>query len=139
MAGNRKSERLEIRLTPEEKQKISYNAQLMGISKAEYISLCLRRKRIVVCKDFPDLIYHLYKIGNNINQIATVANTNKQISQDSINEVHSLMMSCYGKLTEFVSYITEPESSLNSATDRMPEMIEEIYNILQTKYKTEQG
>lgn len=130
MSNGRKNERLEIRLTPEEKRKIAYNAKLMGITKTEYISLCVRRRRIVVCEDFPKLIFHLSKIGNNINQIAAVANTNKTISQSSIDEVRNLMTDCYGRLSEFMSFITEPEKGFDNANDKVPELLEAVFQRL---------
>lgn len=126
MSKTQKTERLYIRITPTEKSRINYNANLMGISITEYVSLCIRRRRIVVCEDFPKLIYHLSKIGNNINQIAAVANTNKSISENSVEEVKSLMTLCYGELTKFIDYITEPDKGLENATDRMPEMVAAI-------------
>lgn len=132
MSKSQKTERLYIRLTPEEKKKIVFNSQLMGISITEYISLCVRRRRIVICEDFPKFIYHLSKIGNNINQISAVANTNKYISQDSIDEIKKLMTSCYGKLTDFIDFITEPERGLETATDRMPEMMSAICEMMKS-------
>lgn len=132
MSKSQKTERLYIRLTSDEKEKIVFNSKLMGISITEYICLCVRRRRIVVCEDFPKLIYHLSKIGNNINQIAAVANTNKYISQDNIDEVKSLMTSCYGKLTEFIEFITEPERGLETATDKVPEMLSAICEMMKS-------
>ena len=87
MDKERKTEKLLLRLTPTDKKNISYHANLMNVSVTEYISLCIRRKRIVICEDFPDLIYHLSKIGTNINQIATIANTNQYISITNVEEV----------------------------------------------------
>ncbi len=124
MSKSKKTERIEIRLTTEEKQKLLYNSKLMGITATEYILLCIRRKRIVVCDDFPKLIYHLSKIGNNINQIVAVANTNKYISQSSIDEIKNLMTSCYGKMSEFIDFITEPELENISADN--PNVLIEI-------------
>lgn len=87
MSQERKTERLDLRLTPSDKQKASHNANLLGISMNEYIVRCIRLRRIVICENLPELIYHLGKIGTNINQIAAVANTNEYVSVNNVEEV----------------------------------------------------
>ena len=84
MERERKTEKLLLRLTPTEKRNVAYHAQLMNVSVNEYISLLIRRKRIVICENIPELIYQIQKIGNNINQIAAIANTNQYISKNAI-------------------------------------------------------
>ena len=110
METEHKTEKLLLRLTPSEKLTISRNAKLMNVSMTEYVSLCIRRKRIVICENFPDLIYHLSKIGNNVNQIATVANSNQYISINNVSEVKDLMEECVNAINDFISFIAEPES-----------------------------
>lgn len=110
MEQERKTEKLLLRLTPTEKNNIAYHSKLMNISQNEYISLCIRRKRIIICKDFPELIYQLSRIGNNINQISAIANTNKYISVNNVTEVQKLMEQCYGLINDFISLISEPEN-----------------------------
>ena len=66
MEKETKTERLQLRLTPMEKRNVAYHAQLMNVSVNEYISLLIRRKRIVICENIPELIYQIQKIGNNI-------------------------------------------------------------------------
>lgn len=125
----RKSEKLLLRLTPSEKQTISNNAKLMNTSMTEYVSLCIRRKRIVICENFPDLIYHLSKIGNNINQIAAVANSNQYISINNVNEVKALMEECVGAMNDFISFIAEPESGYEKGTTfKNSELFAEMVN-----------
>lgn len=74
MNNFKKTERIEIRLNQEEKKNIAFHSKLMNISMSEYILLNIRRKRIVICENFPELIYQISRIGNNINQIAAIAN-----------------------------------------------------------------
>ncbi len=133
MNDERKTESMLLRLTPTEKKNISYHAKLMNISQTEYISLCIRRKRIVVCENFPDLIYQLSKIGNNINQIATVANTNKYVSTKQIEDVKELMRNCHKLMTDFISFIAEPENDyLKNDTSRVSELLAELINSVQS-------
>lgn len=131
MSSERKTDSMLLRLTPTDKKTIAYNADLMNISKNEYVSLCIRRKRIVICENFPELIYQLSKIGNNINQIAAVANTNKYISEKSIQEIKSLMLKCYDLMNEFISFIAEPENDyIKNDTSKVSEMLGEFSNTL---------
>lgn len=131
MSHSKKNERIYLRASEQDKKNISYHAELMNISMNEYILLCVRRKRIVICENFPELIYQLSKIGNNINQIATIANTNKYISEDSISEVKNLMTKCYDAMNDFISFIAEPENDyLRNDTSKVSELLGEVSNTL---------
>lgn len=124
MDRERKTEKLLLRLTPTDKKTISYHAKLMNVSVTEYISLCIRRKRIVICEDFPNLIYHLSKIGTNINQIAAIANTNEYISLNNVEEVKRLMQQCYDLLNQFITFIAEPEKDFfQNDTEKISETL----------------
>ena len=75
----------------------------------------------------PDLITALSKIGNNINQIARMANSTRHITASSINEVEKLMEDCYGKLDEFLEFINEPSEEVTQrAMAYLPETLSEI-------------
>ena len=127
MSSEKKSECLLLRLTPSDKQKASHNANLLGISMNEYIVRCIRLKRIVICENLPELIYHLGKIGTNINQIAAVANTNEYVSVNNVEEVKKLMQDCYGKFEDLLSFITEPENNgVQNGTGDIAEMFSEL-------------
>lgn len=84
MKKEAKSYRIYIRVSEAEKAEIAYQAALNNMSISEYILKCVRRKRIVVCENFPELLYQLSALGNNLNQIAAIANTNKYISSNQI-------------------------------------------------------
>jgi hypothetical protein len=133
MSDAKKSERIYLRATPQDKQNIAYHSRLMGIPINEYILLCVRRKRIVICENFPDLIFQLSKIGNNINQIAAIANKNNYISENNINEVKKLMLKCYDIMNNFISFISEPENDyLKNDTSKISELLGELSNSVQS-------
>ena len=133
MSQERKTERLDLRLTPSDKQKASHNANLLGISMNEYIVRCIRLKRIVICENLPELIHHLGKIGTNINQIAAVANTNEYVSVNNVEEVKKLMQDCYGKFEDLLSFITEPENNgVQNGTGDIAEMFSELTVAMRT-------
>lgn len=133
MSSKRKTERLNLRLSSDDKRNVAYHAKLMNISANEYIELCIRRKRIVICEDFPDLIFHLSRIGNNINQIAAVANKNDYISESCIGEVKALMNKCYELMNDFISFISEPENDyLKNDTSKVSELLGELSNSIKS-------
>ena len=136
MEKETKTERLLLRLTPMEKRNVAYHAQLMNVSVNEYISLLIRRKRIVICENIPELIYQIQKIGNNINQIAAVANTNQYISINNVSEVERLMKECYNLLNGFIDFISEPEKNyLQNDTSKISEQLESIITSIQIMNK----
>lgn len=131
MKKEAKSYRIYIRVSEAEKAEIVYQAALNNMSISEYILKCVRRKRIVVCENFPELLYQLSALGNNLNQIAAIANTNKYISSNQIESAKNILSDCYDKMSEFVSYICEPKSdSENSHNQLSEEVVEEINNAL---------
>ena len=136
MSQERKTERLDLRLTPSDKQKASHNANLLGISMNEYIVRCIRLKRIVICENLPELIYHLGKIGTNINQIAAVANTNEYVSVNNVEEIKKLMKDCYGKFEDLLLFITEPENDgAQNGTGNIAETLLELTVAVRTMNK----
>ena len=132
MEQERKTENIHFRLTPTEKEILTQNAALQKMSINKYVSLCLTRKRIVICESLPDLILAISKIGNNINQIARIANTTRYISESSVSEVKKLMENCYGKLDEFLGFINEPSDEVaQRELANLPETLSEIKNAIQ--------
>ena len=80
----------------------------------------------------PELITELSRIGNNINQIARVANSNRNIPDSNVIRVERLMDECYGKLNEFIEYISEPsEEVVQRELANLPETLSEIKNAIQ--------
>ena len=99
MKKEAKSYRIYIRVSEAEKAEIAYQAALNNMSISEYILKCVRRKRIVVCENFPELLYQLSALGNNLNQIAAIANTNKYISSNQIESAKNILSDCYDKMS----------------------------------------
>ena len=109
MEQERKTENLHLRLTPTEKERIVKHSQMLDMNINDYISFVLNKKRVVICEDFRELINQIMRIGNNINQIAAVANKNRYISDHSISEVKGMVEECRDSLIEFISFIYESE------------------------------
>ena len=71
----RKTDRIEIRVTPEEKMLITTKSKEANKSISEYIIKSSIGKEIIVIKELPEMITELRRIGNNINQLTRLANS----------------------------------------------------------------
>lgn len=61
-----------------------------------------------------------------------MANTTHYISDSTILRVEKLMEECYGKLNEFIDYVTEPsEEVVQRELANLPETLSEIKNSIQ--------
>ena len=68
----RKSERINLHLTPTAKSIIADKASALGMSMTAYITACAIVKDVYVIGDkdtFNDLVYQVKRIGSNINQL----------------------------------------------------------------------
>lgn len=71
----RKTDRIEIRVTPEEKMLITAKSKQANKSISEYIIKSSIGKEIIVINELPEMITELRRIGNNINQLTRLANS----------------------------------------------------------------
>lgn len=73
-----KNARIHLRVTDEEKQSIIEKAAQARQSVSQYILSLSENKTIIVVDGTDEVTRQLLKIGNNINQIAVVANTSRK-------------------------------------------------------------
>ena len=73
-----KNARIHLRVTDEEKQSLIEKAAQARQSVSQYILSLSENKTIIVVDGADEVTRQLLKIGNNINQIAVVANTNRK-------------------------------------------------------------
>ena len=83
-----KNARIHLRVTDEEKQSLVEKATLARQSVSQYILSLSENKTIIVVDGADEVTRQLLKIGNNINQIAIVANTS--IAKLLLKENHRL-------------------------------------------------
>ena len=72
----KKTERIEIRVTPEEKMTITLKSKQANQSISEFIIKSSTGNKIIVINELPEMITELRRIGNNINQLTRLANSN---------------------------------------------------------------
>lgn len=71
----RKTDRIEIRVTPEEKMNITLKSKQANQSISEFLIKSSTGKNIVVINELPEMVTELRRIGNNINQLTRLANS----------------------------------------------------------------
>lgn len=128
-----KNERIELRVSKNEKKLISKKASELNISNSAYILQCVRQNRIVTLNGVKDVVRQLYKIGTNVNQIATKANSINYISKDEVKKTQDLLTSVFKIIDKFIvennkHIIDELQSNLT--TDQKFELLlEKVRNI----------
>ena len=86
-----KTKTIKFRISDEEEKNIRELAQKCGMKISTYIRKSAINEKIVVCDN--GMIYKLNSavraIGNNINQIARVANSTGSVSKQDISDIHN--------------------------------------------------
>ena len=87
-----------FRMTPEEKKKLLAKAEEAHMSLSGYIISLSQSKRVVLKDEIGKLTVEISRIGNNINQIARVGNSQKYVYKaqlkyisDQLSEVEELL------------------------------------------------
>lgn len=92
--SRRRKRYFKVHLLDEELEILNAKADEAEISKSEYIRNCIlfgsAKERTVVSKaDAETLIYEINRIGNNVNQIAYRANSNKTIDDRDFQSLYA--------------------------------------------------
>ena len=97
MSKNR-TERLQLRVSPEEKAAICQKAAEAHMSVADYIVALSEGKKVIDIRKIAQLILEVRRIGVNVNQIAAVANYNKYTNQPMLTKVNEDQKKVYDLL-----------------------------------------
>lgn len=89
-----------FRVSPSEKEKIRANAEAAGLSLSDFMRQACLDPILVVRENAidKDFVYHLLKIGNNLNQLTKHANSLK-MGYDS-KRLHALLDRLEGIITK---------------------------------------
>lgn len=101
-----RNQRLCIQVTAEEKSAIKEKMKQIGMTNlSEFVRLAVTVNPVVNVdmEAIYKLSYEMNRIGNNINQIAKMANTSKHIYQSDIDEVNAKLK----QLNDFIALINK--------------------------------
>ena len=82
-----KLSRVEVRMTPEEKENLKRKAEEAHMTVSKYIIHLSQTKRVILKDDIAKLTVEISRIGNNINQIAYIGNYQKFINRTQLKVV----------------------------------------------------
>ena len=99
-----KLSRVEVRMTPEEKENLKRKAAEAHMTVSKYILHLSQTKRIILKDDIAELTVEISRIGRNINDIAYIGNYQKFINRTQLKVV-----------SEYLSEVVELQKKILSA------------------------
>lgn len=84
---SQRTRKMTFRLNEKEYEQIKEKVEESGISQQQFLLKTALEKEIIHIKEFQTLIFHIKKIGVNINQIARNCNETGFISENDITEI----------------------------------------------------
>lgn len=82
-----KLSRVEVRMTPEEKENLKRKAEEAHMTVSKYIIHLSQTKRVILKDDIAKLTVEISRIGRNINQIAYIGNYQKYVNRTQLKVV----------------------------------------------------
>lgn len=81
MTNRTRKNQVKVYLDDKENEKLGKLITRSKLTKSEYIRKSLLDKEIIVIEDIKELVKELKAVGNNLNQITRIANTEKQLQE----------------------------------------------------------
>ena len=126
-----------FRMTPEEKKKLLAKAEEAHMSLSGYIISLSRIKRVVLKDEIGKLTVEISRIGNNINQIARVGNSQKYVYKaqlkyisEQLSQVEELLKKIlYAMFSDEEHTIINLEKKIDRLAEITDSLTERIDNI----------
>ena len=128
--STKKTERLQLRLSPEEKEMLIKKAAESRMTVSDYLASLVANKKVETVKSIPALIYEIRKIGVNINQIAHIGNSQRYLDNNLLNKVIADMENVKTLVQKILAEVyNADEHSIGTLEQRINELIERVDNI----------
>ena len=126
-----------FRMTPEEKKKLLAKAEEAHMSLSGYIIALSKSKRVVLKDEIGKLTVEISRIGNNINQIARVGNSQKYVYKaqlkyisEQLSQVEELLKKIlYAMFSDEEHTIINLEKKIDRLAEITDSLTERIDNI----------
>ena len=126
-----------FRMTPEEKKKLIAKAEEAHMSLSGYIISLSRSKRVVLKDEIGKLTVEISRIGNNINQIARIGNSQKYVYKaqlkyisEQLSQVEELLKKIlYAMFSDEEHTIINLEKKIDRLAEITDSLTERIDNI----------
>ena len=130
LMSTKKTERLQLRLSPEEKEMLIKKAAESRMTVSDYLANLVANKKVETVKSIPALIYEIRKIGVNINQIAHIGNSQRYLDNNLLNKVIADMENVKTLVQKILAEVyNSDEHSIGTLEQRINELIERVDNI----------
>lgn len=93
-----------VRCTEDERQRIYEKARQHNLKLSDYVLRSALGKKIVVANGLDEVIRQMKAIGNNINQIARLANEGR-LNAVGLDTVHADLYALYGLLGKIITEV----------------------------------
>lgn len=111
--GREKTERVSLRFTPMEKEKLQEQAAAARMKMSEYVLALSEQKKIIIVDGLPELCRQIIAIGTNVNQIARVANQNKTVSEKQLDLVNENLIRIQDLLGSMIDTIQNSKDHID--------------------------
>ena len=119
-----------FRMTPEEKKKLLAKAEEAHMSLSGYIISLSQSKRVVLKDEIGKLTVEISRIGNNINQIARVGNSQKYVYKAQLKYISEQLSQVEELLKKILYAMFSDEEhtliSLEKKIDRLAEITDSL-------------
>ena len=119
-----------FRMTPEEKKKLIAKAEEAHMSLSGYIISLSRSKRVVLKDEIGKLTVEISRIGNNINQIARVGNSQKYVYKAQLKYISDQLTQVEELLKKILCAMFSDEEhtliNLEKKIDRLAEITDSL-------------
>ena len=119
-----------FRMTPEEKKKLLAKAEEAHMSLSGYIISLSRSKRVVLKDEIGKLTVEISRIGNNINQIARVGNSQKYVYKAQLKYISEQLSQVEELLKKILCAMFSDEEhtiiNLEKKIDRLAEITDSL-------------
>ena len=132
MSKNR-TERLQLRVSSEEKEAIAQKAADANMSIADYIVALSANQKIIDAKMIAQLILEIRRVGVNINQVAAVANYQKFANKEMLSKVNDGQNQIIDLLMKILSEVYDTEKhDIRSLENQMAKLTEAIEGMMKS-------
>lgn len=99
-----KSERFNIRMTPQEKAAIISRAKRAGRTTSEFMIDTALNRRIIVIDSLPEMVRELKALGRNLNQLTILCNMGK-VQAVKLDEFEETLADIHGELRKLTEVL----------------------------------
>ena len=132
MSKNR-TERLQLRVSSDEKEAITQKAADANMSIADYIVALSANQKIIDAKIIAQLILEVRRIGVNVNQVAAVANYQKFANKEMLSKVNDGQNQIIDLLMKILSEVYDTEKhDIRSLENQMAKLTEAIEGMMKS-------